>query len=253
MHTHMINENRNSSDKVVGSIIWAGRGWLYLNSDGGFQKKQIGFEWYFGKHSRHTTAEVRTDFVFERELHFNLGIYGLFCFFLTLAFPIFPNWSYEHGDRQFGVRIFDSSIWIDLWVNDDHWRKSDPFWKKHIVITPADIMLGKRKYSEKDISEHYAEIPMPESNYPAKIKFFESTWKRPRWPFAKRMVRANVDMFTPIPFPGKGENSWDCDDDAIFSSTGPWTTIEAAVDAVKASVMRNRERYGSADWLPSEN
>lgn len=251
MHWHAINENRNESDKVLGSILWAGRGWLHFNAEGGFQSKSINGEWYFGKHARHNTLEIKTSFVFERELTFSIGIFGLFCFFLTFAFPFFPNWSYKHGDRQVGIRVFDSSIWLDLWVNDTEWHKSDPFWKKHIVITPADILFGRRKHTQKDLSEHYAEIPMPEANYPAKIKLFESTWKRPRWPFSEKMIRADIDMFTPIPFPGKGENSWDCGEDATHSMTGPYSTVEDAIEAMRKSVMRDRERYGGQDWQPS--
>ena len=37
----------------------------------------------------------------------------------------------------------------------------------------------------------------------------------------------------PIPVPGKGENSWDCDDDAIHSSHGPHSTVHQAVAAAR--------------------
>ena len=55
----------------------------------------------------------------------------------------------------------------------------------------------------------------------------------------------------PIPVPGKGENSWDCDDDAIHSSHGPHSTVHQAVAALVASGYRERTRYGSGpEWLP---
>lgn len=56
----------------------------------------------------------------------------------------------------------------------------------------------------------------------------------------------------PIPVPGKGENSWDCDDDAIHSSHGPHSTVHQAVAALVASVYRDRTRYGSGpEWQPT--
>lgn len=234
-----------------GSGFWAGRAWLHLNDDGGWMQKKIGVSWYFADQAKHTMFGVRTDFVFEREICFSFGIWFLFNFYLTFAFPFLPNWDYEHGDRVLNIRICDWAIWINLWRNDDGESRNDPWYKKLIVLHIDNFFLGKRKYSERNISEHYAEIPMPEANYPAKITFFESTWKRPRWPYARRMIRANVEMVTPIPFPGKGENSWDCDDDATFSMTGPYDTVDAAVEAVQKSVMRDRERYGGHDWQPS--
>ena len=94
-------------------------------------------------------------------------------------------------------------------------------------------------------------VPMPERAYPASVKLFESTWKRPRW-FASRMVRAEVKIEKGIPFPGKGENSYDCGDDALFGLTCKADTVEQAIAETVESALRNRRRYGgSVDWQPA--
>lgn len=249
MRWHWINENR-VDDKVIGSKFWAGRGWLYLNHDGGFKQKTIGFSWYFGSHARHTGIELRTNFVFEREITFHIGLWHIFCFFLTIQHPMFPSWDYKHGDRQIGLRVFSGALWIDIWRNDDEWRSND--WRtRPIVIHPMDILFGKTKHTQKSLSITDTSISMPEGSYPVTVELYLSIWTRPRWPFAKRIKRANVELEKPIPVPGKGENSWDIDDDAIMSMTCPANTVEEAIAHVVESALRTRRRHGgSLDWKP---
>lgn len=250
-HWHWTNDNRNGDDKISGSGFWAGRAWFYLNTEGGFGQKTVGLEWRFGGHARHTMIEMWTNFVMDREITLAVGLWHVFNFYMTFAFPLLPNWSVEHGDRESGIRIFDNAIWIDFWSRRNEWRSKDPFWLKGITIHPIDLLLGKGKYGERYLAgEHYAEVEMPEGNYPAKIAFFENEYKRPRWPIIRRTRGAKIKMFKPVPIPGKGENSWDCEDDAIYSMYCPAETVEDAIAAVSASVMRKRERYGGKEWLP---
>lgn len=49
-----------------------------------------------------------------------------------------------------------------------------------------------------------------------------------------------------IPFPGKGENSWDCGDDAYYGFGG--ATIESAVADIIADTLKRRGN----NWRPSE-
>jgi len=86
--------------------------------------------------------------------------------------------------------------------------------------------------------------------YPATVRFFESTWKRPRWPWSKKIVRADIYPDTPIPYPGKGENSWDCDEDATHSMMTAEETELGAVVAMVESVLRSRYRHGGLSWRP---
>jgi hypothetical protein len=111
------------------------------------------------------------------------------------------------------------------------------------------MILGKTKYSNRVFDSANIEIPMPEKCYRATVQFEEATWKRPRW-FSKRIVRAQVDIPGGIPVPGKGENSWDIDEDAIysicFSATKTWEVVGKVVE----SVMNSRIRHGGLKWRP---
>ena len=58
--------------------------------------------------------------------------------------------------------------------------------------------------------------------------------------------------------PGKGENSWDCGDDALRSVTSPidWESdrmsTRLALEDLAISVLRRRKKYASLDWLPRD-
>ncbi len=53
-------------------------------------------------------------------------------------------------------------------------------------------------------------------------------------------------MFTPIPVPARGfvSEMLGDDEDAIYSMSTSASTLEEALEKVKASVLRDRERYG---------
>lgn len=53
-----------------------------------------------------------------------------------------------------------------------------------------------------------------------------------------------------VPFPGKGENSWDCGEDATYSSSGPYKTIAEAVRSFEESTLKRRLRHGGPGWRP---
>lgn len=157
---------------------------------------------------------------------------------------------YSSG-RTIGVRIFDNAVWIDLWNDPMSWHSKDPKWW-HFNIRPIDLLLGREKYSERNLAMDRAEIPMPEGPYPANVRFFESQWKRSRWPWARKLIRAEITPDKPIPFPGKGENAWDCGEDATHSLTTVADTPLKATMAIVESVMRDRLRHGGRDWRPEQ-
>lgn len=142
----------------------------------------------------------------------------------------------------FGFRIHDDSIWFDLWHDGDEWRSSDPKWKRFSLNVP-DFILGSRKYTSEVVSEHDVLIPMPEGAYPAHVKLTRDSWKRARWPRPLVLRRYDVELKIPIPFQGKGENSYDCGEDAIYSQHGCGEKLEDAIAGVVESVLRNRRRY----------
>ena len=74
------------------------------------------------------------------------------------------------------------------------------------------------------------------------------TFGRCWWNLTERVVRAEITPDTPIPHPGKGENSWDCGEDAIHSLTCQASTTHDAVGEIVKAVLRSRYRYGGLMW-----
>lgn len=145
--------------------------------------------------------------------------------------------------------VHDWAIWWNAWRDNGSWDSSVPYWRNgcfHI----DDFFLGKAKYSQRTLSQQTVKIAMPEGSYDATVAIDERSWKRPRW-FVKRLVGSDVKIPKGIPFPGKGENSWDCGQDAVFGQSNSADTVEKAVASVVESVLRSRRRYGgSIGWAP---
>jgi hypothetical protein len=192
--------------------------------------------------------EFCTGFNFALEVKFNGGnrewqlrFAPVLCsLYLTLG--KMPQWLCPKGyeGKQTGIRIFDWAVWIEVWQNEHSWKRGDWTWSWH----PLDTLLGRTSYSERDVETAQAQVAFPEKTYNLSIRFFESTWKRPRW-FANRLVRADITPSVPIPEPGKGENSWDCGDDGCYSLITPADTVGKAIGAIYDTVMRERRKYGS--------
>lgn len=162
-----------------------------------------------------------------------------------------PLTYWSTNGRNIGIRWFDGTLWIDLWNDPMEHRSVDPKWW-HISINPVDIIFGDTKYTETKLSTTRVVVPMPEGGYAATVDILESVWRRPRWPWAWRtMIRSTITPDIPIPFPGKGENAWDCGEDSTHSMTGPYETPFDAAIALGKSVMQDRVRHGGWDWRPA--
>lgn len=125
-----------------------------------------------------------------------------------------------------------------------------PGW--HLTFAPRlkDRLLGRLECTTTEDEPFPVVVPMPEGNYPGKAKREVRVWQRKRWPFSrKQRVEFWVDMDVAVPVPGKGENSWDIDDDGIYGTGGP--TVSDAIANVTKAALRDRARYGPGDrWVP---
>ena len=218
-----------------------GRGWLYLGEMGTNKCQTLALEWHMLKDARHTGATVTLNAVDgDQGICFFVGVHWLFCLWFTIERV--PKWMlpghwadsrlrpgekfWYPEEREIGVRIFDQAIWVSLWNNTMEWNKSDPWWWE-FTIRPLDILLGRQRYSSETLMTGRCLVPMPEHPYWADYKVFESTWKRPRWPWPTRVTRVEIENDDPIPLPGKGTMPYNCDDDASYSIT---MVLEGSVD-----------------------
>lgn len=146
------------------------------------------------------------------------------------------------------LTLHSGALWWKLWTPTMEWSSKTPRWRDG-SFDFADFFLGRAKCSHQTIEEREILVPMPEKSYPATATLAEWVWKRPRW-FAKRLKRVSIDIPGGIPFPGKGENSWDCGDDATFGiTTGECRSIAEGVGQLVGSVLRDRVRNGGwDDW-----
>jgi len=140
----------------------------------------------------------------------------LFAFYFGVSGIIPDAWLYKWDWYDLSVAIHDWAIWINAWADDSQTDYREPWWKRRkFNWCPVDTFLGRPKYSEHELDQRNVVIPMPEKSYPATVKLFESSWKRPR------------------------------------SLTCPETTFAGAISAMVKSILRTRECYGgSVAWRP---
>lgn len=163
-----------------------------------------------------------------------------------------PNGVYE-TERTVSLDVHDGAIWWNIWMPSGVWESSWPRWR-HGNIHVVDLLFGEVKKESVVFNEEPVLIPMAERNYSGWLKQERNRRRRARWPFHwgrlgtvelgsdTAFFEVKMDEGHAIPFPGKGENPWDGDEDALFSLYGQGATVEDAVAAVLKSVMRRRRR-----------
>lgn len=187
-----------------------------------------------------------------------LGFRAGTCLWLTVESHKIIDWLAHHvlaipkyEKREIGVSFHDKAVWWSLWANPDSWSSGTPRWK-YGNWHPLDTFFGRAEYTSlvKEVAD--VVVPMPEKGYRATVRVSEDTWRRPRAWWTRRRTGVNVEMVDPIPVPGKGENSWDCGDDALH---GLLTHGDGVIDGVLAAMRaahETRRRHGGSSWKPDE-
>jgi len=248
--THSCRETRHRDDAWIG-IRW----WMHITLSFCFN-----VEFYWLGHNRWLAFDIGTT---DDDPGFRVSI-GIWRFTLHLSVE---SWKLFRWVRRcnLGFRTHSGSIWVDLF-DDDHGSDSlkgkslgyrlKYFWKHgvHFCLPIVDWLLGKEVYTKGEGEEHIAILPMPEGNYPVTITLSTDTWVRPRWPGVKRVKRARIVPSVSIPVPGKGESSWDCDEDAWSNMTCAAASIPEALTHAFESTIRDRFRHGSGtNWKPVDH
>lgn len=124
------------------------------------------------------------------------------------------------------------------WFVEAHvWERRTPRWREYYVNI-TDALLGHRKYTSRDVLlsrqvlwvDDEAGHPVP---YQATVRVHIDTWKRPRWPFALRLVRSTTEVEGGVPVPGK----YGCDKGSVNSQTKPHSIT--AADHAYCPVLMN--------------
>lgn len=257
---HFINEDKDGR--------WWRYGRLFLHTP--WSHLQARFEWCVRRdpHSWGIELDVGGE---DNTLGYSVGIPFIGTFYGH--FDFLP-WSVQRKlkiteQRSTGFKVHDGSIWFELHREAHASYYSRAYWRKktrrerwairlqdgmHASFHYVDFLLGSTKYTSEPLSEHEAVVHLPEGDYPVLVTLERATWTRARWR-DKVVMRADVQpMVSALPTPGKGTQSYNCGEDATFGLTCPATTVEEAVEAMRDSVMRSRENYGSGEkWRPTKD
>lgn len=190
---------------------------------------------------------------------FNCGLFGVY---LSVSLPIFAKlrdaiikaWpldrqSYSFSGRDFSITFHDHAVWWSVGADDMGWSSGTPRWR-HGGWHPLGHNM--RQGEPELLEERPILVPMEERSYRGKAKL-----ERTRWGFTKlpRMfdridyhVTIDMEKGEQVPFPGKGENSYDCGMDGAFGMSCRASSIEEGVGHLVGSVMRDRKRYGGTNW-----
>lgn len=153
-----------------------------------------------------------------------------------------------YDSRVTGFRIAKDHGKLEVWMprNGGH-RRGTPWWR-YSYVNWERFFCGQVKSSQEIIDDGTTIIPMPEANYSAgyETRKYTNVWPTRFGRFRSPAVHymTVVEPTTPVPIPGKGENSWDCDDDALHSVSVAGCSVEAAVAKVVETALSTRKKYG---------
>ena len=266
-------------DDKWGKLWRAGRCWLnnsreYEDKEGKcyYQRPTWGLEYEWAGFTNHCTLALKFGIGdVNEDIGISIAIPYLFAFWLNieskwakaLCFKLCPTKEFVspdgipftcvYSDRVLELRFFDWALWWNIWVSQDEWLSSTP-WYRQENFRPLDLLFGGKEYAQELRTSGSVSIPMPEGCYQADYEVYLCKWFRKRWgvwPFYSDLYRAEVKLPVGIPVPGKGENSWDCDDDTVnqvsFPAKERWQIIAKIVE----TVMYDRLRYGGSERMHS--
>lgn len=246
MRFHWQNLNERS-DRPDGTILKHGRAWLHLG--------QLGLNWEWVLFGRTCGIALTLDDDCEDTVSGHVQLPLLLAFYWTVEHPallrLVQRLVPKYQERQLSLRVHDWAVWWNVWHPACEWRSGTPRWRSgswHVL----DTLLGKVHYQSRVVEEERpVQLHLPEGIYEARVSREECTWKRPRW-FTDRRFYYEVKVEGGVPVPGKGESSWDCGQDAVFSRSSRAASREQAAEQFVASVLETRERRGGKNWRPTE-
>lgn len=182
-------------------------------------------------------------------------------FFLHVAFDTPFRWKrlrpfdgkYSESEARIGFRSVGGTLYFLLghdssagWYSTHGRGGAAGRWlrdikrNKEVTLFRGDWVLGKPQHTLEVLEENIPVVvnvgQWDGDVYGGTAKHTRRTWKRR---FSTKVSDGfEIEMQEGVPFPGKGENSWDCGDDAYFGFGGE--TIEAAIEDIVNKVKQRR-------------
>jgi hypothetical protein len=250
MHFHWSNEAERRTDingHTPKSWPYHGQAWLHLKERLSFSTEWDLWSKFCGLSFRLNQGEP------ELQIHAALPPVALW---LTMETP----WVYKLGkllklgyeNREISLSLYEDTVRWTIWQDGHSWSSRTPWYRQGHINLP-DFLFGSAKFERRILQREEVVVPLPEANYEAIVELNEATWKRPRWPFAKRRRGANVEIVKPLPTPGRGESDYDIGEDAIFSLSCRADTVAEAIGKAVTSALESRHRYGGRNWKPARS
>lgn len=198
----------------------------------------------------HSYVEIGTGDAY-RDVMISVAIPWFFAFWISLKGVLPDKWiptrSYRGvgevpESRKIGVSIGDGRIHFSVWENPMSWSRTDPKWWQ-FSWSYADFFLGKWQYHSETGETKRVLIPMPEGTYPALATYETRKFGR-RFGKKKQLNGWNIEVEGGIPYMGKGENSWDCGPNGLWSTTIMVEDLGEAVGRFAGIVLKYRLKYG---------
>lgn len=256
---HLINFNQFNDRKQAGwNGSWLHGALIWFSKGNPTYPDSIRMEWSVPT----TSCAIGATFKDDTSMRLHVAIPLLFSLWITLN-TRWLTWlvtkltpSVVHDPYSGWESNLSFSDWTLRWIpvgRIHEWRSRDPWWVRGIGLNLPDLLFGRRKYIHEILGDWKdVIIPMPEGTYTGKCRFEKRTWFRPRLPF--RTLSRNTTEFqadSGIPFPGKGENSWDCGMDGLWGTGSEGHNIPKCIGKVVESVLETREkRTGTVNWRP---
>ena len=240
MHFHWqnLNEDRDGNPK---GWPWHGRAWLEIGS------LSLTLEWSAWTRFAHGYVNASG----EDGLKFGAALPPV-ALWLGVRTPRLSRWLHSalrYDGCEIGWHVFDGALRWRLWADPDSWEHDRPRWRDG-SFNVVDAVLGKEVLTTRPVEARDVVIPLPERGYRATVQIEDRIVSRVRW-FARTWRGSHVRMHDgeQLPIPGKGENSWDCGNDAIYAQSNQADSVEQAVARIVESVLRVRQQRGGS-WSP---
>lgn len=227
------------NNESKGRMPWHGRAWLRV------LQWWFNFEWVLLSFRCALGAEFDRH---DEGVTLTFAVPGL-----SLYLRFSPPWESKvrkllpEDPRECRVAVHSWTIWVNLWSKVNESCSADPWWVRGVSFDLADFFLGRIRYSKEEIKPPPVRIviDLDGFHYHGTASFYRSTWKRPRW-FATVIESVYIDMDQGhgLPYSGKGENSWDCGDDALYSWGHEGLSTAEAIGHGITTVLKRREQYG---------